>query len=457
MRQNMKVAVVGSGIAGLGAAWALSRKYRVTVFEAADYLGGHANTRTVCVDGQRLPVDTGFIVYNEVNYPQLTRLFSYIGVETESSDMSFSVSIDRGRLEYAGSLRGLAAQPSNLLRPSYLRLLSDLLRFYRSAPAILDASDDVEPTLGEMLAAGGYSQTFIEQHILPMGAAIWSSSIDAMRDFPARSFVRFFVNHHLFELGARPQWRTVTGGSREYVRRLSASFANRVRLKSPVTGLTRTPAGVLLRSPYGGEEHFDHVVLATHADQALGILGDQASENERHVLGAFRYQPNRAVLHSDTRLMPRRRSTWASWNYLAETRSGAARRRSQSEDGEAPVSVSYWMNRLQNLNTATPLIVTLNPNEEPAAEKTFGAFDYDHPQFDTAALKAQRRLPLIQGSQRTWFCGSYCGNGFHEDGLQAGLAIAEALGVSVPWAGEITPASPAAGIVQPVESLQAAE
>lgn len=446
----MKIAVVGAGITGLGAAWALSQKHRVTVFEAADRLGGHANTRNLSIEGRVCPVDTGFIVYNEINYPQLTKLFAHIGVETQASDMSFSVSLDRGRKEYAGSLPGLLAQPSNLLRPSYLGMLGDLLRFYRRAPAILEDASGRETTLGEMLDEGGYTRAFVEEHILPMGAAIWSSTLDDMRNFPARSFVRFFVNHGLLQLGERPQWRTVAGGSQEYVRRLSAGFRNRVRLKSPVTGLRRSAAGVLLRSPYDGEEHFDHVVLATHADQALRILGDDAGQREQEILGAFRYQENRAVLHSDISLMPRRRSLWSSWNYLAETAS-------QARGSDAATCVSYWMNRLQNLPGNQPVIVTLNPLHEPVSDKVFGEFTYDHPQVDAAALRAQRNLPVIQGEQRTWFCGSYCGHGFHEDGLQAGLAVAQALGATVPWADEVEPASPAAATVQPLEPLQAAE
>ncbi|GAB4366313.1 MAG: NAD/FAD-binding protein [Kiloniellaceae bacterium] len=438
---------MGAGIAGLGAAWALAGRHRITVYEEADYLGGHANTRAVTVDGRCLPVDTGFIVYNETNYPQLTKLFDHVGVASEASDMSFAVSLDDGALEYEGSARGLLVQPGNLLRPSHLLMLRDLLRFYRNAPALLDDPAAGEPSLGEFLAAGGYSRAFAEQHILPMGAAIWSSTLERMRDFPARSFVRFFVNHRLFDLGQRPRWRTVSGGSREYVRRLSASFANRVRVKSPVTGLRRTPSGVVLRTPYGGEEAFDHVILATHADQALRILGDDASSAERQILGAFRYQQNRAVLHSDTALMPRRRKAWASWNYLT----GAG------EDGRTGVCVSYWMNRLQNLPTPTPVIVTLNPLRAPAADKTVAEFLYDHPQFDAAALAAQRRLPHIQGERRTWFCGSYCGNGFHEDGLEAGLAVARALGATWPWADSVVSASPAARIVQPTEPSLAAE
>lgn len=442
----MKIAVVGAGIAGLGAAWALGRQHSVTLFEAGAQAGGHANTRDIEVDGRAVAVDTGFIVFNEANYPQFTRLLDHLEVASQASDMSFSVSLDGGRLEYEGSLRGLAAQPTSLLRPSQLVMLRDLLRFYRTAPAILDDPRHADTTLGQLLDQGRYSRVFAERHILPMGAAIWSSTLEGMRDFPARSFVRFFVNHRLFELGRRPAWRSVTGGSREYVRQITAGLAGQLRLNAPVGAIRRSGSGVVLHSRQGGEEAFDHVVLAVHADQALRLLGEQAGAEERRVLGAFRYQTNRAVLHSDISLMPRRRRAWASWNYL-----------SNSAGGETGVCVSYWMNRLQNLPVEHPVIVTLNPTHEPDDAKVMDELVYDHPQFDSAALAAQARLPYIQGERRTWFCGSYCGHGFHEDGLQAGLAVARALGADWPWADEVAPASPAAGIVQPPLTLQAAE
>ena len=448
MVNRTRIAVIGGGIAGLGAAWALSRRYPVTLFEAANYLGGHANTRDITLDGSQVAVDTGFIVYNEHNYPQLTRLFRHLEVPTQASDMSFAVSLGDGRIEYEGSRRGLLAQPGNLLRPSFLRMLRDLLRFYRSAPEILGSDKDRDLSLGEMLDRGGYSKAFVEQHILPMGAAIWSANLDDMRAFPAQSFVSFFVNHRLFDLDRRPAWRTVAGGSREYVRRLRDDAAGQLHCKAEVTAIRRTPAGVLVKTAQSDWQAFDQIVLAVHADQALRLLGAGASESERAVLGAFSYATNRAVLHSDPRLMPRRRRAWASWNYLAAGNDGS---------GSAPVSVSYWMNRLQSLPTAKPVIVTLNPLREPEEALTFGTFDYDHPQFNAAALAAQRRLPLIQGARRTWFCGSYCGHGFHEDALQSGLSVAEALGAATPWAGEVQPASPAAGIVQPLEPLAAAE
>jgi len=443
----MKIAIVGAGVSGLGAAWLLSREHEVVVYEAADYLGGHANTRDIEVEGRSVAVDTGFIVYNERNYPHLTKLFDAIGVATEASDMSFAVSLDKGAIEYEGSPRGLFAQPGNMVSPSHWRMLLDAKRFYETAPALLEAANDHDPTLDQVLRDGGYSQAFAERHLLPMAAAIWSSPLAEIGSFPARSFVRFFVNHALFEMTSRPQWRTVTGGSREYVRRLAAPFADRVRLKTPVIGLRRTPLGVWVRDALGNEERFDQLILATHGDQSLAILGDQATGPERQILRSFAYQPNRAVLHCDPTLLPRRRRVWASWNYLAE--------RAAQTDGA--LCVSYWMNRLQNLPVRTPVVVTLNPTHEPDPEKVFAEIPYRHPQFDHAALRAQTALPEIQGQERTWFCGSYCGYGFHEDGLEAGFAVAAALGVEVPWADQVYPTSPAAQVARPLATALAAE
>lgn len=443
----MKIAIVGAGITGLGAAWQLRRDHDVVVYEAAEYAGGHANTRDIEVDGRRVAVDTGFIVYNETNYPYLTRLFAALAVPTEASDMSFAVSLDRGRIEYEGSLKGLFAQPGNAFRPSHWRMLRDLVRFYREAPELLAEPQGPEPTLNEILSTGGYSRVFAERHILPMAAAIWSSPLARIGDFPARSFLRFFVNHGLFELSRRPRWRTVSGGSREYLRRLTRPLDGRIRLNTPVVAVRRTAAGVWLRDGSGEETRFDQLVLATHADQALAILGRDASARERAVLGAFRYQANPAVVHCDPRLMPRRRALWASWNYLS----------APDEAGGRALCVSYWMNRLQNLSTPRPIFVTLNPIAEPAPETVFLRTSYAHPQFDHAALRAQRALPELQGVNRTWFGGSYCGYGFHEDGLEAGLGIADALGAPAPWLGAIPPVSPAAQAVRPAALAVAAE
>ena len=440
----MRIAVVGAGIAGLGAAWALARRHEVTLYESAGYLGGHANTVELPAEPGPVPVDTGFIVYNDHNYPNLTRLFDAIDAPTVASEMSFSVSIGRGAFEYSGSALGIVAQPANLLRRDFWRMLRDLVRFYRAATAL--AGGRVPSlTLGELLEQGGYSRAFAELHLLPMAGAIWSSPLETVLDFPAETFVRFFDNHGLLSLGTRPQWRSVLGGSREYVRRLVAQLPGRIETGVGVEAVRRTPDGVMLRDTRGTVRQFDQAVFATHADDTLAILGAAASPDERRVLGAFAYEPNHAVLHGDETVMPKRRATWSSWNYTAE-RAGAA---------GGGVAVTYWMNRLQRLATSRNVFVTLNPDRQP--EQVHGEFSYRHPRFDLGALAAQRELPALQGLDRLWFCGAYCGYGFHEDGLQAGLGVAAALGAPAPWAGDIVPMSPAIDAVTPRRYAAAAE
>jgi predicted NAD/FAD-binding protein len=423
----VRIAVVGSGISGLGAAWALSRHHDVTVYEADARLGGHANTAEVHDAGRSVPVDTGFIVYNERNYPNLVRLFGVLGVETEPSDMSFSVSLDGGAFEYRARALGLLAQPSNVLRPSYRRMVRDIVRFSREAKTLV-GTDPAEST-GSWLARAGYSDSFRDRFLLPMVACIWSSNLEGMLSYPAATMAGFLDNHGLLDLGDRPQWRTVRGGSREYVRRVGAGIDD-VRLATPVRSVTREPGSVLVDDAAGGRERFDHVVLATHADTSLAVLGADASAEERRLLGAFGYQRNVAVLHRDAALMPRRRRAWSSWNYLART----------SPAGAQGVSLTYWMNLLQNLDTERPVFVTLNPIVEPRDQ--VASFVYHHPQYDRASVDAQAALPSVQGAQRTWFCGSYCGYGFHEDGLRAGLEVAASLGSPAPWAGQASGASP---------------
>lgn len=419
-----KIAVIGGGISGLSCAWLLGQRHSVTVYEQNGYAGGHSNT--VEVDGPDGPVavDTGFIVYNEVNYPNLVALFDHLSVPTADSDMSFAVSIAEGALEYAGTdLNGLFAQRRNILRPRFWRMIADILRFYREAPALLGDTASEAVTLGAYLDANRYSEAFVDDHLLPMAAAIWSAPVDEMRRHPAQAFVRFCASHGLLKVNDRPQWRTVCGGSREYVRRLLAGFDHEMRLGDPVVAVERPGTGAIVRTRSGREDRYDAVVMATHADQALALLTD-ATAGERDILGAFPYQENVAVLHSDPALMPRRRSVWSSWNFL----------KSSNQGEQDSVCVSYWMNRLQPLDTAMPLFVTLNADRPIADKSIHRTFRYHHPVFDHRSPAAQRRIWTLQGQRDTWFCGSYCGAGFHEDGLQSGLAVAEMLGgVRRPW------------------------
>lgn len=429
-----RVAVIGSGIAGLGAAWLLSRSRQVTLYEREARPGGHANT--VIVPGgegyEPVAVDTGFIVYNDATYPNLIRLFDMIGVATVASEMSFSVSIDGGRLEYAGNtLASLFAQKSNLLRPSFYRMIRDILRFYREAPALLTDATAGQVTIGDYLRQRGYGPRFARDHLMPMAAAIWSAPVGEVMGFPAQSFVRFCENHGLIRLANRPQWRTLAGGSRTYVDRLIAAVAGELRLGRPAVAIIRDEAGVTVRDGAGASERFDQVVVACHADQALALLAD-ADGAERRVLGAFRFQPNRAVLHRDAALMPRRKAAWSSWNYLARG----------SADPADRVSVTYWMNRLQPIDPRRPLFLTLNPLLPPQDASVIAEFSYDHPIMDASAIAAQPLIGTLQGRRRTWFVGAWTGYGFHEDGLSSGLAAAEDLGgVPRPWmAEEVSPA-----------------
>lgn len=416
-----RIAVIGAGVSGLAAAWLLSKRHHVEVFEAADRAGGHSNTIEATIGERSWPVDTGFIVYNEPCYPNLTALFAHLEVPTAASDMTFSVSLDQGRLEYAGSdLAGLIAQPSNLLKPRFWSMMSDLLRFYREAPAALAGMGD--ESLDGWLDARGFGPAFREDHLYPMAAAIWSTPAMEVGRYPAAAFIRFCHNHGLLQLVGRPQWRTVVGGSREYVQRLTAPFAEHIHTSTPVTAIRRDAAGVELIDASGVRRRFDSVVIATHADRALSMLTDPSAE-ERRLLSAFGYSRNEAVLHRDPALMPRRRAAWTSWNYLSDGR-GHDRR----------LSVTYWMNRLQPLGDAPDLFVTLNPLREPREDLVHARIDYEHPLFDSATFQAQQQLWSLQGQNHTWFCGAHFGAGFHEDGVQSGLAVAEDLGgVLRPW------------------------
>lgn len=413
---SMRIAVIGSGISGLSAAWLLSKRHRVVLFEADNRLGGHSHT----VDAAGLAVDTGFIVFNESTYPNLTALFDHIGVVTKRSDMSFSVSLDDGRLEYSGrGLSGLFAQGRNAISPRFWLMLRDLVRFYREAPRNVAALGMI--TLDEYLDAAGYGEGFRNDHLYPMAAAIWSTPAAKIGAYPAASFIRFCETHGLLKLYGRPVWRTVAGGSRSYVRVLADGISDVVP-NYPIQTILRTEDGVEIVGKDGGRRHFDHVIIATHADQALKMLADPSGE-ERRLLSAFDYIGNDAVLHSDMSLMPRRRRVWSSWNYMT-----------RDDECGRKLAVTYWMNRLQSIESERPLFVTLNPHRDIAPGAILRQASYSHPRFDARAMQAQQQLWSLQGRQNTWFCGAYFGAGFHEDGLQAGLAVAEAVGgVRRPW------------------------
>ncbi len=417
----LNIAVIGSGISGLSAAWLLSKHHKVVVYEAGTYVGGHSNTIDV-PDGQGVVgVDTGFIVYNPPNYPNLCALFDHLNVPTKTAPMTFSVSLNDGDYEYSGTrLGGIFGQPTNLINAEHWRMLKDLLRFFKNAPRDAERLP-VEVTLGAYLSQEGYSPSFIHKHLAPMAGAIWSTPVDAMMQYPMRAFVRFFENHGLLKVSNRPKWRTVDGGSRAYVERMLQTGDFEVRLSSSVREVWRRHGAVKIVDAQGKHEEFDHVVLATHADQALRLLQDP-DVRETELLGSFRYTDNLAVVHSDPALMPRRRSLWSSWNYIGQSEAAGS------------LTVSYWMNALQTLDMRSDVFVTLNPPFNPDKSKEIARFDYQHPLFDVAALQAQQDLWTIQGRSNTWYCGSYFGAGFHEDGLQSGLAVAEDLGnVPRPW------------------------
>lgn len=415
---GLRIAVVGSGVSGLSAAWLLSMRHDVTLFEQADRLGGHSNTVAVQGPLGSIDVDMGFIVFNHETYPNLVAMFNHLGVETYETEMSFSVSRHNGGLEYAGtSLAALFAQPLNMVRPRFWYMLRDLRRFYATAPRDLPELAVRPLSLGAYLACRRYSAWFRDDHLLPMAAAIWSAAPSTMLDYPAASFIRFYENHGLLKLHARPAWHTVVGGSKAYVRKLAQRLGGNIRSGTKIVDIARDTRGVVLRMRSGETKRFDHVVVATHADEALALLGD-VTDQERRLLGSFRYTQNRAILHADASLMPRRRGVWSSWNYI-------------ENDG---AYVTYWMNRLHRVPPVPQLFVTLNPSASPAQDKILKTEHYAHPIFDARAVEAQKHLWTLQGERNTWYCGAYFGAGFHEDGLQAGLAVAEDLGrVQRPW------------------------
>lgn len=410
----MRIAVVGSGIAGLGAAWHLSKVHEVVLFEASERLGGHTHTHRVVQAGREYSVDTGFIVFNRHNYPLLSGLFDELGVESQPTAMGFSVQDAASGLEYnATTLRALFCQRRNLVSPRFLRMVREIMRFYRESPALLDLPD-AGPSLGDYLRANSYSAMFVRDHLVPMASALWSSPAERILEFPARYLVRFMANHRMLQVEGRPEWRVVRGGSSSYVQALAARWSVQVRPASPVRGVRRSEDAAWVRTD-AGEEAFDQVVLACHADDALALLADP-SQDETRVLGALQYQDNDTVLHTDARLLPKRRAAWAAWNAYVPAQPGAE------------CTVSYCMNLLQSLDAPEPFIVTLNRSAAIDPAKVLARMRYRHPVYSHASVAAQGLRGRINGLRRTWFAGAYWGFGFHEDGLRSGVEVARALG-----------------------------
>lgn len=416
-----KIAIVGSGISGLSAAYFLSRKHDIVLFERETRLGGHSRTITVRHGDRIIPVDTGFIVFNERNYPNLTPFFKELGVPVKNSDMTYALSVGGGQFEWgAQNLNTVFGQRRNILDPSFYRLFSEVARFNKGAESAVSRTPGM--SLGELIDELGLSERFKQLYLLPMSGAIWSSPPSRMLDFPASVFVQFFRNHGLLAMSGQPQWKTVDGGSQEYVSRILKVLGNRVRTASPVVEVERTSGRANLRLSNGETHTFDHVVLACHSDEALSLLSDR-SDSEARLLGAIKYQKNDAYLHSDPKFMPRRRRCWASWNY-----------QSDGKGTEPKVAVTYWMNRLQGIDESYPVFVTLNPAGKVPDEKLFDRHVFHHPVFDNSAVLAQKGLGQIQGDHNTWYCGAYMRHGFHEDGLVSALRVVERFDCKPDWA-----------------------
>jgi predicted NAD/FAD-binding protein len=408
MAGTMKIAIIGSGIAGNVAAYRLHHEHEITVYEAGNHVGGHAHTHNLDLDGRRLAVDTGFIVFNDRTYPNFIALLEELGVASQPCAMSFSVRNDARNLEYNGTtVNSLFAQRRNLLRPSFLGMVRDILRFNRQAPQLLLQGEGELP-LGEVLQRHGYSRYFVDHYIIPMGAAIWSTSPGAMFSFPARFFVRFLMNHGMLTVNDRPQWRTIAGGSARYVEKLSAPFRDRIRLRTPVEWIRRQPGSVIVKAAGQESERYDAVFMACHSDQALRLLSDP-THTEREVLGAIPYQRNEAILHTDSRLMPRRRLAWACWNYHSIA------------SHQGPLALTYNMNMLQNLDAKQTLMVTLNRSDMIDPDRIILRTTYQHPVFTTASVAAQTRQRDLNGWHGTYYCGAWWRNGFHEDGVVSAM------------------------------------
>lgn len=420
--QRQRIAIIGSGISGLTAAYFLNHQHEVVLYEANSYLGGHTNTVDINVDGKTLAVDTGFLVFNDLTYPNLIAFFNELDVASYESDMSFGVSVNGGALEWAGTnLDTVFAQRKNLLSLSFLMMLRDILRFNRSAQHYLHLAENTNWTLSELLKNEGYGEAFCNHYLVPMAAAIWSSSPQDILRFPAQTFLRFCLNHALLQVNNRPKWRTVQGGAREYVKKIEVTL-NDVRLNSPVLSVSRSDSSVTVHTK-DSTEHFDQVIFATHAPDTITMLSDITAE-ETQILASARYQANVAYLHTDEKLLPINKKVWSAWNYLS----------GESVNDKQPVCVSYLLNQLQNLDTKKAVIVTLNPTNDPSADHILAKFSYDHPIFDQAAIDSQKNIASIQGIKNTWFAGAWTGYGFHEDGLKSALRVLKQFNAAPEWA-----------------------
>lgn len=414
------IAIIGSGIAGLSAAYLLQAKHSVTLYEKEPRLGGHSRTITVKHGDRIIPVDTGFIVFNERNYPNLTALFARLGVKVKNSDMTYAFTMRDGWFEWgAKDLNTIFGQRRNLLRPWFVNLFREVMRF--NGEVVRRVASEPAITLGDLVDAMGLSEKFKRYYLLPMAGAIWSCPPRQMMKFPAQVFVNFFDNHSLLSMEGQPQWLTVDGGSQQYVQKMAAALNRRALVNCAAARVERHKNVVRIVDANGREGHFDHVVFACHTDQTLALLGD-ASEMERKALSAIRYQENLAILHKDPRFMPKRRRCWSSWNY-----------HSSNDGDDDAVTLTYWMNRLQSIDERYPLFVTLNPATQVAEADIFDTYTFHHPVFDAAAIVAQGALTRMQGERHTWFCGAYMRHGFHEDGLLSAMAVAERLGARAPW------------------------
>ncbi|MDC0446657.1 FAD-dependent oxidoreductase [Gammaproteobacteria bacterium] len=417
----MKIAIIGTGISGMSTAYFLSQKHDVSVFEKEDYVGGHSRTLTFIENSKEISVDTGFIVFNHKNYPNLLALFRHLEVPTIKSNMSFGVSINNAWLEYGTmKLSNLFSQKRNFFRPSYLKMLQDVLKFNKKALFYIDNQTD--KTIGDMIEDLKLGEWFKNYYLLPMSGAIWSTPVEDMLNFPAETLVRFFHNHGLLTVDEQPQWYTVKGGSKEYVTRLTRNIKKNIQTNLAVSSVTRDKNSATITDSNGDKHQFDAVIFACHSDQALALIAIPSKE-EKSVLGRIQYKPNSVILHQDSSFMPKRKSAWSSWVYLSNS----------NKDKTNKMSLTYWMNSLQSIESTKPILVTLNPSVKPKEELIINEHIFDHPQFNQDAISAQKDIPLIQGVDKFWFCGAWQKYGFHEDGLSSAINVVKDFGVKLPW------------------------